>query len=431
MSDSTRDLLIRGIAAAKANSKAEARFYLEWVTRDENAAHEETLQAWRYLAEISDDAKQKRDCLERVLAHNPSDPDARRALAILNGELNPTEIVDPTRIRKATPSEAPTPVQARRFVCLNCGGRMSFTPDGNALACAYCGKRQSLIAAMESGAMVEEQNFTVALATAKGHSRPASSQSIQCQGCGATLVLSPQAIAKTCPFCATPYVIEQVETRELIQPEGIIPFAITREQANHAALEWYRAEGFKILSVNALPSGVYLPAWTFDVGGTLEWNCLIEVNDTWIPQTGSHLVYENDLLVAASHSLGAALLEEVVTFPPDRIIPYDARYLADWHAETYQVEVGDASLVARARILEKSRPKIAAGITDNFRDLQVSTTRLVIESYKLILLPLWIARYRFEKKWFSVVVNGQTGAVRGEKPLRGIGGWIADLLDRN
>jgi predicted RNA-binding Zn-ribbon protein involved in translation (DUF1610 family) len=428
MSDSTRDLLMRGIAAAKANSKAEARFYLEWVTRDENAAREETIDAWRYLAEISDDANQKRDCLEQVLAHQPGDPAARRALAILNGELNPAEIVDPDRMSAATTSASPLPAPARRFVCLNCGGRMSFTPDGNALACAYCGKRQSLMDAMESGAIVEEQNFIVALATAKGHSHPVLTQSIQCTSCGATLTLSPQSISQTCPFCATPYVLEQAETRERIPPEGILPFAVSREQANRAVLEWYRAEGFKILSVNALPSGVYLPVWTFDVGGTIEWNCLIEVKDAWIPQAGSHLVYENDLPIAAGHSLSATLLEQIAAFSLDRILPYDARYLADWHAETYQVEVGDASLVARTRALEKVRPKITAGITDNFRDLRLSATRLVIESYKLILLPLWIARYRYEQEWFCVVVNGQTGTVRGEKPPRGIRKWISERL---
>ncbi|MBI3537156.1 MAG: hypothetical protein HY070_06335, partial [Chloroflexi bacterium] len=81
MSDSTRDLLIRGIAAAKAKFIHEARFYLEWLLRDESASREEQMEAYRYLAEISDDAKQKRDYLEQILAANPSDPDARRALA--------------------------------------------------------------------------------------------------------------------------------------------------------------------------------------------------------------------------------------------------------------------------------------------------------------------------------------------------------------
>ncbi len=424
MSDSTRDLLIRGIAAAKAQSNAEARNYLEWVTRSPDATRDELVQAWRYLAAISADPNQKRDALEHALAYNPSDPEARRDLAILNGALDPADIVDPDRMSAPETRAAPVPLEARRFVCLNCGGKLAFTPDGNALTCAYCGNRQTLLAAMDDGAMVEEQSFTVTLATAKGHLRPVAVQSLTCASCGASVMLSPQTISRNCPFCATPYVIEQVETRELILPEGVAPFAVSRQDAHHAVMDWYRAHGFKILSANALPQGVYLPVWTFDLGGTIEWNCMVERNEVWLPQSGSHLVYENDMLVAASHSVSAGLLDEVREFPLERLVPYDARYLADWGAETYQISVGAASLVARALVLEKSRPKIAALITENYRDLRLSALRLVVESFKLILLPFWIARYRFDAKWYAVVVNGQTRAVRGEKPATGLGKWL-------
>jgi len=426
MSDSTRDLLIRGIAAAKAKSKDEARFYLEWVTREDDAERDQVVQAWRWLAEISDDAKQKRDCLEQVLAHNPGDPEARRALAILNGQLNPAEIIIPDRISARAVPGTPTPANARRFVCANCGGKMAFTPDQNALVCAYCGRKQSLIAALDDAALLE-QNFLVALATAKGHSQPATTQAIQCMGCGAAFVLPPQKISQSCPFCATPYVIEQAETRELIAPKGIVPFAMKRKDAQRAISDWYRANGIQVLSNSAMPAAVYLPAWTFDVGGVIGSSYTIEVNEMWLAQSGSHLVYENDMLVAASHTLGAALTEELNAFPLARLAPYDARYLADIPAETYQIVVSDASLVARVRVLEQARPKIAAAITENFRDLQLSAMQMVIESYKLVLLPFWIARYRQEGKWYNVVVNGETGKARGEKYLRGWRGLLQNF----
>ncbi|MBI3912793.1 MAG: hypothetical protein HY327_01160 [Chloroflexi bacterium] len=431
MSDSTRDLLIRGVAAAKAKSKDEARFYLEWVTREDDAERDEVIEAWRWLAEISDDAKQKRDCLEQVLAYNPSDPEARRVLAILNGELNPTEIIDPDRLRLFSPplmgeGQGERSVNAKRFVCANCGGKLAFTPDQNALVCAYCGRKQSLIAALDDAALLE-QSFLVALATAKGHSQPIATQAIQCQGCGAAFVLPPQKISESCPFCATPYVVEQAETRDLIAPAGIVPFVVAREDAQRAVMEWYRANGFKVLSSNALPAAAYLPAWTFDVGGVIGSSYLIEVNDAWLSQSGSHLVYENDMLVAASHTLGVALTEELNAFPLARLAPYDAGYLADIPAETYKIAVSDASLVARARVLEHARPKIAAAITENYRDLQLNALPMVIESYKLILLPFWIARYRLDGKWHNVVVNGESGSVRGEKHSRGLRGLFQNL----
>jgi DNA-directed RNA polymerase subunit RPC12/RpoP len=276
--------------------------------------------------------------------------------------------------------------------------------------------------------MVPEQDFTLALATAKGHSTPIATQALKCQGCGASFVLLPQTISTACPYCASPYVVERTESRTLIPPEGIIPFAVTQDQAQHAVLDWYRSQGFTVRAVNALPAGVYLPVWTFDVGGEITWNCLVEQNDVWAARNGSKLVYENDLPVVASHTLSVTLTEELNAFPRDRLVPYDARYLADWPAETYQIAVSDASLVARSRILAKMRPQIEAGITESFRGLQLSATRMVIETFKLVLVSMWIARFRYEKIWYNVVVNGQTAAVRGEKPRQGVTGWLSGLL---
>ena len=428
MSDTTHDLLVRGIAAAKGNSKDEARFYLEWVLRSPDAEPDEMQEAWKQLAEITDDPKEKRNCLEQALAYDPMDPEARRGLAILNGELKPEDVIDPDRSPMPAAPTTPQPAQARRFVCTNCGGKMAFAADGNTLVCAYCGRRQSVLSAMDDGAMIPEQDFTVALATAKGHSTPVAAQSLKCQGCGASFVLPPQTLSTACPYCGSAYVVEQTETRALIPPEGVIPFAVTQDRAQSAVLDWYRSQGFKVLSVKALPSGVYLPLWTFDVGGEITWNCLVEQDETWEPREGSEVVYEHDMLIAASHTLSAELTAEIDEMPRGKIVPYDARYLADWPAETYQISVSDASLAARSRVFAKMRPQIEAGITESFKNLQLSALKMVIESYKLILVPLWIARYRYEKVWYNVAVNGQTGAARGEKPRKSVGGFLSGLM---
>ncbi len=428
MSDSTRDLLVRGIAAAKGNSKQEARFYLEWVLRAPDAEPSQLQEAWKQLAEITDDPKKKRDCLEQALAYDPTDPEARRALAILDGKLKPEDIVNPDRSTAPAPPASPQRVQARRFVCTNCGGKMAFATDGNMLVCAYCGRRQSVLSAMDEGAMVAEQDFIVALATAQGHAMPVATQALKCQGCGASFILSPQTLSTACPYCASAYVVEQTETRALIPPEGVVPFSVTQDEAQRAVLDWYRSQGFKVLSVKALPSGVYLPWWTFDVDGEITWNCLVKQNDAWESRSGSQVVYENDLLIAASHTLSAELTATIDKAPLAQIVPYDARYLAGWPAETYQISVSDASLAVRSRVLAKTRPQIEAGITESFKNLQLNPLKMVIESYKLILVPMWIARYRYDQVWYNVVVDGRTGVARGEKPRQGVSGWLSGLI---
>jgi DNA-directed RNA polymerase subunit RPC12/RpoP len=428
MSETVRDLLVRGIAAAKGKSNQEARFYLEWVTRAPDATHEQLTDAYRWLAQVVEDAQEKRAYLEHALAYNPNDPEARRAFALLNGELKPDEIIDPNKLAPPAASDSPLPAQARRFVCTQCGGKMNFSPDGNSLMCAYCGREQSLASALDDGSAIQEQDFVIALATAKGHLQPTMMRSIKCQGCGASFVLTPQTISKNCPYCASAYVIEQVEMRELIEPEAVVAFRITQAQALNIELDWFRKAGLNLRAQPAPPAGVYLPAWTFDVGGEVTWNCMVYRNKEWIPTAGSRAAYANDVIVPASRRLTKSLAEEIRRMPLDALAPYAPGYLADFPAETYEISVSDASLVARAEVYAREKNKVTFDILGQYQAVRTSSARLMIESYKLILVPMWVTHYRMDGKQYGIVINGHTGNLRADKPRAGIGGWLANLL---
>jgi len=109
-------------------------------------------------------------------------------------------------------------------------------------------------------------------------------------------------------------------------------------------------------------------------------------------------------------------------FDLDGLVVYDSRYLADWPAETYQIPAANASLVARRQVLEEMRKQVTYGAFGQVKDVSVSSAGLIVEYFKLVLLPLWIGRYREadEEREYTVVVNGQTGGVTGERPARGL-----------
>ncbi len=145
--DSARDLLVRGAAAARAKEFAEARRYLEWALRMEPTTGQR-VEIFYWLSESTADPAEKRRLVEEALAYNPGDMRLRRSLALLNGELKPAELVDPDRIAAPTPGES-APFDARRFTCPQCGGRMTYTPDGQSLTCEYCEARQRLVPGSE------------------------------------------------------------------------------------------------------------------------------------------------------------------------------------------------------------------------------------------------------------------------------------------
>jgi hypothetical protein len=422
MSKSARDLLLRGVAAAKEGAADEARFYLDRVLMID-ASDEQRMTAWLWLSEISENPDKKRSYLEAILSIYPAHPVARRKLAVLDGRLKTEDIIDPNRLSPAEP-QAAQPVQARRFVCPQCGGRMVFQPDGETLTCDYCSQRQPSPQTLLEDKTVAEQDFVVALATAKGHTQPVATRSITCQGCGTSFILGARMLSSSCPYCASAYVVDEAKVLELTPPAGIIPFSVTREAAQRAALQWLKAEGVETYTLHGPPTGVYFPVWTFDIGGDVVWRGPAKEADSWAEQSGRSKVNEDDLPVPARRNLPAPLAEAVGDFSLRQVVAYDPAYLADWPAETYSISVSDGSLVARLQVLDKARQRYARGKWGSTKEPKLSSTELIFESYKLVLVPLWILTYRDypadKDKQYTVVVNGQTGQVRGDKPARGL-----------
>ena len=128
--EGSHDLLVRGIAAAKAKDIDEARFYLNWVLR-ENAPDKSRVDALFWLSEISADPAEQRQYIDSLLAIDPNDARGRRKLAILNGQIKPAEIVDADHLaapaaataqRRPKPGASPAPTAE---------GAWSFLPMGN------------------------------------------------------------------------------------------------------------------------------------------------------------------------------------------------------------------------------------------------------------------------------------------------------------
>ena len=454
MSDRARQLLTQGVAAAKANDKKEAKFYLEWVLRSDSTRAQK-IRAWEYLAQITDDPKKKRDYLEDLIIHEPGNVAARRGLAMLNGDLKAEELIDATH----RPAEVKTPAQtdmqlssygpeqiqgeatqSKRYVCQQCGGTMAFTPDGQALTCNYCDRRITLYQAVAEGAMVQERDFSVALATAKGHTHPVAMQSFSCQGCGAHFVLGPAVHSITCPYCSSAYVIEKRQTRQIIPPAGVIPFAFNQKKARQFLYQWLKKKKLLHDSQTSSPLGLYLPVWTFDIGGQVVAHVrgYRQGSGVKMPsQTIERPVLYNDIPVSASHRLPARLAEEIHTYRLDKILPYNPGYLADWPAATYQISASTASLVARKRVWKDAQRVVGAQIKDQIVsplgsssniDITLNSSKLYVEAFKLIFLPIWLIRYRYQNKIYNTVVNGQTGHVRGETPSGKLKGWLKKLF---
>lgn len=425
----TRLLLVEGVAAARAGEYSAARRYLERLLRAEPEPDEFT-EACLWLSRISSDAREKRDYLQEILARRPGEPRARRELAILDGRLQPDEIVDPDKLAAEAPTEQET--TARRFECPRCAARLVFTPDGESLYCEHCGYGET----PEQTGEVEEQDFIVAMARAEGHRQPVGTLTFQCDSCTASFFLAPTALSFTCPYCDATYSLSEGVTRSLIPPDSAIPFAVTEAAAQKQVDRWLREKG---IGKRAIVHALYLPLWTFDAGGAIRWSGYRQVQrkpgridlegPAFVPEReeGEYAVLLDDYAVAACKMLPAALHPLLRRFDFDAAVPFDASYLANWPAQTYEINVGDASLAARRAAFEKHEEKVRRSLA-RLQQVRLSPAHIDILSYKLLLVPLWLAHFEHDGKRYTVAVNGQTGAVLGEEPPRGLRGTLSQLF---
>jgi DNA-directed RNA polymerase subunit RPC12/RpoP len=417
----------------KAGDLDEAYFFLEWVLRAD-ADDSQRSQAWLWLSKLFEDESEKRLCLEQALAAEPMNPLVRRGLAVLDGRLDQHEIVDPNLI--ASESAANDQVHAARathYQCPRCAGRLNYTPEGAVLVCEYCEYRQELkgpeaVVKPEYGLGAGlEQDFIAALATAKGHLQPVSMRSLQCQACGIEMLLAAKTISVTCPYCDSVYVAETAEKRQFIPPQALIPFSIDEDSVKKKLRVWFKRHKLDQPRISPI-IGIYLPVWTFDIGGEIRWRGKVRRGDSWLPVSGNKHFFYDDVLVPGTKKYSGEISQVITDFDWSHLIDYDTRYLADWPAERYQLPLADASLQARKQIVTDLRKRQNKLSPDEYvRDLTLNSSGLFVESYKLVLLPVWMIHYKVEGQVYDLVVNGQTGTVHGQRPksvVRKLFSWL-------
>lgn len=434
-SDYSKDLLRTGIIEVKAKHFDSARRYLDraiYMAR----SHDVISEAWFWMSEALQDKNEKRKALENCLSHNLHHSPAKRALAILDGKLNADDVIDPNRLPDAP--QGLRDADAQRFMCPKCGARMSFAPDGSAsLVCDYC-TTQNALGLHKSNA---EKDFVVAMATMKGHGKPLQEQAFHCNGCGAEFILPPKQISSSCAYCDSPHVISLENTKELLAPDAIIPFAIDQNGATKSLIQWVEKNNIKPEKQVDVPRGIYLPLWTFDVGGSIDYRGeVVEVKNEFLSKryetkivqvNGEYPILLNDYPIPASRKLSSVFHELLPSFDLKQLKQYDPRFLSSWLAEIYDVPMADASLDARSMAYKKFKEELPY-LLGNVNIVHTSSSKIMVESFKLNLLPVWMTEIPFAGREHLVLINGQNGKVESdlddEKENGGLLSWLGDLL---
>lgn len=328
-----------------------------------------------------------------------------------------------------------------RFACDQCGADYRYAPGTGDLICDHCGHSETIDGNGQNTHPIRELDFARALNAQLPDADVEETKVLSCPNCAAQVELGEAEHAAECPFCATP-VVTGTGIHRHIKPRGVLPFGLDERSARGAMTDWlgglwfapnglqeYARKGRKI-------QGIYVPYWTFDADtrssytgerGTVYYETQTVMRDgkrtkvqvakvRWRSASGRVARFFDDVLVLASTSLPKRFTDALEPWDLSRLEPYRPEYLAGFRAEGYTVELDQGFDEARAYMDRVIVRDVKFDIGGDRQRVHGVNTDISDVTFKHILLPVWLAAYKYRGKTYRFVVNGVTGNVQGERP---------------
>lgn len=270
---------------------------------------------------------------------------------------------------------------------------------------------------------------------------------IGCSSCGAELIFDPGTQMTNCNFCGSKFEIDKAQDEEIVVPDGILPFQVTKEDYEHAVLSWlsegdYTPDDILNSTIFDSVNGVYLPMWFFKGTYNGNWSASSGYDrlETYIAKSGNKLVERTrtvtdwrpsngncsgifDCLAFAGVGKGIkndiAIYSHGTTFNRGELKPYDSKYTLGFNLIEYTVDeidtwetLGKAQADRYVESLTKGRIP-----GDRYKDFYLDvlyTKEKPLRTY----VPFWITNYKYNNSEFHVYMDGTTTSrIQGVRPV--------------
>ena len=339
-----------------------------------------------------------------------------------------------------------TSIEEHLFPCNTCGSDLRYSPGTAVMECNHCGATQKISGrGVWRGQSIRELDFRKAVKDQLPEFDMEELRVVSCENCGAHVEFAPNAHATECPFCATP-VVTGTGTDRQIKPKALIPFALTEKQARKGMTDWLGALWFAPSGLKDYArkgrkmQGIYVPYWTYDAEtktnytgqrGTVYYvtkRVSVMVNGKrqtrmqqvpkvrWFPAQGRVSRFFDDVLVLGSKSLPKEYTDGLAPWDLSAMEPYRPEYLAGFRAESYTIKLDEGYKEARDYMNRMIVRDVNFDIGGDRQRISTLDTDVGILTFKHILLPVWLAAYKYRGETYRFVVNGRTGKVQGARP---------------
>jgi ribosomal protein L37AE/L43A len=315
--------------------------------------------------------------------------------------------------------------------CPNCGKKIEFKPSSGKWECENCKsvftleelKKKSGNAATDikndDKNLVEDDDTTYIL--------------YNCPDCGAEIITDEQTSATFCVYCGNTAILKN-KLAGKFKPDYIIPFKKTKEEAEIEFTNISKGRMFVPKTFNNKNNiekirGVYIPFWMYDVdfNGTMEvkgtnvthWT----VGRTHYTKTDIYDVHRKGNMlfekipVDGSTRFENSLMNSIEPFDYKDLVPYNHAYLSGFLAEKYDVDEGKSYEDAKTRAISTAEDRLLFSCKYPSKKIISKNYDDTITKISYVLLPVYMVNVKYNNKYYTFAMNGQTGKFIGNIPL--------------
>ena len=321
------------------------------------------------------------------------------------------------------------------YQCPCCGAPLEYGAGSGKLECRACGNSYELDAMEAMQASEEKGGIQFSMPTEGfGEQEAAQMQAYICQGCGAELMTEDTTTATQCPYCGSPTILpERIEGG--VKPELVIPFTVTREQAQEQFESYFK--GKKLLPNVFLNSRnridemrkLYVPYWLFDcsAGGSAVYDAekrrVFREGDWEVTETEHYLVSRSGVMdfcgipVDGSEKLDNKITESLEPYDMSAAVAFAPAVLAGAMADHADVQSADCEGRARERV-ERSMEQALRSTVSGYSSVTTRRQNFHAEDGKVtpVLMPVWLITTQKEGTTYTFAINGQTGTLTCDVP---------------
>jgi len=352
------------------------------------------------------------------------------------------------------------PASDRKFPCKQCGAKVAFDPSHRALTCPYCGFVEKIEPAEHKAVAQHDLEAALSKQADLAQIIEGRSSQVRCVACGAIVLLEDKVVTDNCPFCGNALENKPETAQGMVLPESLLPFAIDLRKAIAAFNDWINSLWFAPNDLKSLAnlgqlSGVYVPFWTYDSmtytayygqrgddyweadrytetdsqGNTVEKTRQV-LKTRWSRVSGEVDHFFEDVLVCASKSLPIENVNKLHPWDLKDLEAFKSEFLAGFKTERYAVGLAEGFSTAKGMMDAEIRILCRRDIGGDHQQVDSVKTQHVGVTFKHLLLPIWLAVYRYQNQTYRILVNARTGGVTGSRPYSAwkIAGLVAGIL---